>query len=558
MRLASACLALVAFCPALAFAADLEVASRIDRVTVFPNAAVVTRLATVDLALGASSLVFRGLPASLDPASIRVEGAGSAAFSIGGIDVRATPGEARPVIDADLEQRLRGLREERETVQGRLAAAQGKKTAIERYAQASPEKLGPEAKPLDVGQWQTAWDAIGNGLASVNEELRTLQARARDLEAEIAALERARPQPARPGAPKRDVVVMVETPSGSKGELRLSYRVAGAGWMPLYDARLDTGSEGVKPALELIRRAQVSQRTGEDWSDVALAVSTVRINRGATAPDLPPLQVSFYEPPLPAPAGAAARSAAPASRALEARDQMAAQAPAPLAKAEEVQASVEASTFQASFNVPGRVSVPQDAVKTFVLGKRGIAPTLLVKSAPVADETAYLEASFTNEDEAPLLPGEVAIHRDGAYVGKARLKLTATGDTVELGFGADDKVKVTRVPLRRRENEPTWIGQTKTDLREFKTTVKNLHAQPLRISIVDRLPFSENAAIQVEQLRETTPPTEKQVNDKRGVMGWTWDYAPGEQKEIRLAYRLKWPVEREVVFEPKPVAPPRP
>ena len=106
-------------------------------------------------------------------------------------------------------------------------------------------------------------------------------------------------------------------------------------------------------------------------------------------------------------------------------------------------------------------------------------------------------------------------------------------------------------------SEPTWIGQTKSDLREFKTTVKNLHAQPLRITIIDRLPFSENTAIQVEQLRETTPPTDKQVNDKRGVMGWTWDYAPGEQKEIRLAYRLKWPVEREVVFEPKP-NPPRP
>ena len=180
------------------------------------------------------------------------------------------------------------------------------------------------------------------------------------------------------------------------------------------------------------------------------------------------------------------------------------------------------------------------------LGKRSLAPALLVKAAPVVDETAYLEATFVNDDEAPLLPGEVAIHRDGAYVGKARLKLTAPGDTVELGFGADDKVKVTRVPLRRRENEPSWIGQTKTDLREFKTTVKNLHAQPIRITVVDRLPFSENAAIQVEQLRETTPPTEKQVGDKRGVMAWSWDYAPGEQKEIRLAYRLKWPADRDV------------
>jgi uncharacterized protein (TIGR02231 family) len=334
-----------------------------------------------------------------------------------------------------------------------------------------------------------------------------------------------------------------------KGELRVSYRVAGAGWAPLYDARLDTGAKESKPSLELVRRAQVNQRTGEDWADIALAVSTVRVNRGAAAPDLPPLQVSFYEPPAPVAQG----RPAPMSRATEARDEAAARAaaPAPLAKAEEVQASVEAGAFQATFSVPGRVTVPQDASKSFVLNRRALAPNLLVKAAPVVDETAYLEASFANEDEAPLLPGEVAIHRDGAYVGKARLKLTATGDTVELGFGADDRVKVARIPLRRRENETGWIGQTKTDPREFKTTVKNLHAQAIRIAIADRLPFSENAAIQVEQLRETTPPTEKQVNDRRGVMGWTWDYQPGEQKEIRLAYRIRWPAERDVVFEAK-------
>jgi hypothetical protein len=87
--------------------------------------------------------------------------------------------------------------------------------------------------------------------------------------------------------------------------------------------------------------------------------------------------------------------------------------------------------------------------------------------------------------------------------------------------------------------------------------VRNLHARPIRISVVDRLPFSENTEIQVEPLRETTPPTEKQVGDKRGVMAWTWDYAPGEQKEIRLAYHLKWPANRNLSFEPRPVNGPR-
>src|SRR4051812_3116973 len=489
-RLASLAIAGVIVAPGLGLAADVELASRIDRVTVFPDAAVVTRMAALDLPAGASALVLRGLPASLDPASIRVEGEGSSGFAIGGIDVRATPGEAKPVIDAELERRLKALRDERESVQGRIAATQGKKAAIERYAQASPEKLGPEAKPLDVGQWQVAWEAIGSGLSTVNEELRALGARARDLDAEIAALERARPQPIRPGAPRRDVVVAVETASAVKGGLRVSYRGAGAGWAPPYDARLETGAKEAKPALELVRRAQVQQRTGEDWSDVALSVSTVRINRGATAPDLPPLQVAFYEPPPPIAAGRPATM----SRSMESRDQLRAEAPAAaapaLAKAEEVQASVEATAFQATFAVPGRVTVPQDATKSFVLGKRGLAPALLVKAAPVVDETAYLEASFVNDDEAPLLPGEVAIHRDGAVavgrpfqpVGEADLLLLAGRIIPAPGH---DAALVADLLLGRRRRLAQLLDLDRGVLRE-RQPVDDRDADRLRVEVPHR------------------------------------------------------------------------
>ena len=67
------------------------------------------------------------------------------------------------------------------------------------------------------------------------------------------------------------------------------------------------------------------------------------------------------------------------------------------------------------------------------------------------------------------------------------------------------------------------------------------------------MPYAENTAITVEQLRETTPLTERQVEDKRGVMERTWDYQPGESREVRLGYRLKWPAEREIKAEPKPL-----
>ena len=74
----------------------------------------------------------------------------------------------------------------------------------------------------------------------------------------------------------------------------------GARWAPLYDARLDTGTRERKPALELVRRAEIVQQTGEDWSDVALSVSTVRTAKGGSAPELRPLIVRYPQPAAPA------------------------------------------------------------------------------------------------------------------------------------------------------------------------------------------------------------------------------------------------------------------
>ena len=238
------------------------------------------------------------------------------------------------------------------------------------------------------------------------------------------------------------------------------------------------------------------------------------------------------------------------------REQFAGEA-GPRAQAMEVSTTVEAGAFQATFKVPGRVTVPQDTSKSSMLAGRPIEPSLLVKVSPAVDETAYLEVSFVNEDEAPLLPGEVGdpprphLRRQSAPQGHGDGR---HGE--HWALGADDRVKVARVPLRRREAEIVLgSGRPKTDVREFKTTVRNLHAQPIRISVIDRLPFSENGAIRVEELRETTRPIERAVTDKRGVMAWTWDYAPGEQKEIRLAYQIRWPGDRELLYEQKPIGP---
>ena len=563
MRILSAAfIAATALAAAPAHAADIDVSSHIDAVTVYPDGAMVTRLAEVSLPQGASTLLIKGLPSVLDPASLRVEATADGTLAIGAVETRLVPGEAKPVVDAELEAKISGLREESDKVAARIDALDTKRNSVIHYGAADPGKLAG-GKSVDPALWKSAWDAVGDALLQVNEELRVARARKAELAAELATLERARPAQPRPGSPKHDVAIAVETNGELKASLSLVYRVSQAAWTPRYDAKLDTGTKDKKPSLELVRRAEISQRTGEDWQDAKLAVSTVRTQGGTAAPEVTPLIVSFNDAVVEGAFGGVAQRASVTPKAAPAAsvpapmgvpgvsDAAKLESPAPVL-AKPVLATLDAGPFQASFAVAGRVNVPRDgSSKTFALSTATIAPDLIARVAPALDQTAYLDVSFVQNEEAPLLPGEVAVQRDGVFVGKGRFPLVAPGDKATLGVGADDRIKVSRVPVRQKDTEPGWIGSSRAQLSDFKTSVKNLHDSPIQVSVTDRLPVSDSNQIQVEALSSNTPATEKTVADKRGVQAWSFALAPNENKDIRFGWRLKWPFDRDILMHPE-------
>ncbi|GGC89362.1 mucoidy inhibitor MuiA family protein [Chelatococcus reniformis] len=525
-----------------ALAADLPLTTTIDAVTVFPDGALVTRSGDIALPAGSHQVIVAGLPPGLDPASIRVEGSGDQPIVIGSAEIRNLPAALDP--DTEAQRRLRDLRAELAGLNGRIDAAEMQRRAIERFATATPEAAAKEGKPIDVAQWRTAWTAIGEGAADINARLVGLRARGSDLDREIKALEATLERTRHGLAPRRDVTVAVDAAADAKARLKIVYRVGNARWTPIYDARLSTGTDGVPPKIDFVRRASIRQTSGEDWREASLVLSTTRVAGGVAAPDLGTLVATIDEPAM---LRRSSRDAAPPSPAARPRLAEPA-APKELAQpAEEQEAAATAGAFSAEYHIPGRVSVGKDGTaKSVRLASREIEPDLAVKAAPALDPTAYLTARITNADEAALLPGEVLLFRDGAFVGKTRIGLTAAGDRLDLGFGADDRVKIERAPVRRRENDPSWFTSSKYQISDVRTVVTNLHPQPMRVTLVDRIPVSENTAIVIEPLRETTPPTEKQVGDKRGVMAWSWEMRPNEKKEVRVAYRMKWPADRDI------------
>ena len=536
--------AVIAATPALA--GEIRATSQIDAVTVYPDSAMVTRLIRLDLPAGDSTLLANDFPLTLDPSSLRVEGEGSARLMIGAVEARPPlppPAANLPQID----KRIETLRDERTALDGVIASATARRKFAERFAEMSPAGLGEKGEARPLAEWRAAFAAVAEEIATADTVVRDARIKQRDIDREIARLEAER----NATPPKKlEVRIDLAADAAAPALLRVTYAVRGARWTPLYDARLETGSKDRKPSLELVRRAEIVQTTGEDWADVALSVSTVRIARGGAAPELRPWIVRYPAPVQPLARSAVEQGATYAPSAGVVGDQRAELSRAK--KAEEQQATVEAGGFQVMFRIPGRIAVPAgQGSKSFRIASSSIAPELMVHAVPALAETAFLQATFKHAEDAPLLPGRVSIYRDGIFVGRSPMTLAARDETVRLGFGADEKVKIARTVVRKNEGTAGLIGSSKTDEREFKITIRNAHDFPIKVAIEDQLPVSENDEIQVEMLPVSTPPTVRDLRDRRGVMEWTFEAKPGESRDVKFGWRLRWPKDKTVQFTPQ-------
>lgn len=553
MRVIAHCLvttslvALAALAAMPAQAANLEATSSVDAVTVYPDGASVTRVIAVNLPAGDNTVVVDDFPLGLDRASLRVEGEADAKLTIGAIDAK-TPRAESPADLHDIDKRILALKDERQNLQGAIDAANARRKFAEHFAEAAPAGIGDKGEARPISEWREAFTAVSEEVAAAGTAVRDAERKQRDLDREIAKLssDRAIKPPS-----KLEVRLDLAAASATMAKLRVTYNVRNARWTPLYDARLDTGARDRKPALELVRRAEITQTTGEDWSNVALSVSTVRTAQGGNAPELNSLIVQYPQPA--APMASALTSASPLQSLQRAdRGVVALAAPMPMKKTEEQEAVADTGGYQVAFRIQGRVSVgASEESKSLRISTATIVPDLVVRSVPVLDPTAYLEASFHQSEDAPLLPGRIAIYRDGAFVGREQMKPASKDEIVRLGFGADDKVKVERTVVKRNEGSAgLLVATSKTDERSFKTSVRNGHDFPIKVAVDDQLPVSETEDIQVDLLPASTPPTTTNLRDKRGVLEWAFEAKPGESRDIALAWRVRWPKDKGVVMIP--------
>lgn len=521
---------------AVAAAQVTPVDSRITKVTVFSASARVTREATVSVDHGVVRL-FMGIDAfsiDSDSATATVYGAGE----LLGVAVRKIPQATEPqkTIEA-LEKKLADLRLKKQALTDQKETLTKQADFLDSVIDFSKTQIPREIvtrmpKPDELNK---TLSFLGKEFTKINDSRRRIDEKIDNLEKEIrAVIQELNMRQSRSENSRTGIEVLFK--SNKKQQIRIdaSYIANNAGWRPVYRASVSDPPESVTLSM----MAKITQKTGEEWHNVALTVSNAVPLKGGRLPELYPWYISM---PHPAPrARMAEHTMQLAKNAAAFKDQS---LPEKSGAAPQAAATVRRSTLSFEYVMPVPATIASRQEETLLpLFSRSITGTFYDFCAPRRDPHAYLVCK--TKADSQLLPGPVSIFFAGRYVGKMMLDEMQPGEPFVLGLGIDRGVKVKRVKIKDKVKE-TYFGKIERSdvVREmaFRITAENLKDQPVNLKIVDQVPVSKTDRITVSDIRFNPEPQKRNVDDKPGVMRWELTADPHQPVTFDISFSVSYP-----------------
>jgi uncharacterized protein (TIGR02231 family) len=527
----------------------------ITGVTVFRDGARVMRAGTTEVPAGLGRVEIGALPAAADPASVRVA-VRRAGVALLEVEVsrrfRTDPiREDTTRLRADVE-RLRDLVRELEDENTAQTAGLAFLGHLSEAAAASLARAVGAGR-AEYGELSRMAGHLTDGTEGALARRREIAARTRIARRELDAAEQrlaSAEQHRSRSVEYSHVSAVVESDAPGTVMVELSYHVSGASWKPLYDLTL----HGERLTVSYL--AEVTQRTGEDWPQTSLVLSTARQGQHQGLPELRPWYIGRVMPP-PAPYPAApggphmyARTMAPgpgeitgeipvvqpaASMAFGAAAPQAVDLTAEVGQGGEAGAGI-------TYTVARPVEVPADGDphKTTIATFEADA-ALDYLTVPVLAAEAYLRATVAN-GSLLLLPGTARVFHGSEFVGTTALETVAAGEEFEVQLGVDDQIRVER-KLRRRSTSKALVGGTRTVDIAYEITVDNHRDGKAKVSVHDHIPLSRDGDIKVRS-REASPAPAG--IDDLGEITWDLTLERGKPATIKHRFTVEHPANVQV------------
>lgn len=541
---------------------------KITAVTVYSDRAKVTRHASVEIPAGKSIVAFANMSPDLIRDSLRAEGVAPEKVTFGAVSLKELfMTYASSPREQELYKEYEPLKDKQKLIAAERASLQAKREFILGLGQQAKDNLNDEIKrnELKSQQWLMAANDIQAGILDTLKAEVELDIRQRELDSEIKRVQDELHQFGLKQTNAFVVMVPMEAERATKLELDISYQVTNATWSPIYDARLETADE---TKLQIIQYGVVRQRTGEDWENVSLSLSTARPQRDVSIPNLKSTWIDaelisdLAVPPVAA-GGAAdplsewrqkaeARRLSLSSETAPPESEETEYAPVPMVtpirpqagyRARLVPAVIETGGYVSEYKIPGPANVISDGSDTkLMIGNFETQSEMQVHVKPQMSTDAYLVAQMKLKGESPILPGVINLFRDGAFIGKGNIPLLRPDEEYDLSFGIDDQVSVKRNTLKDENKEEGVISKDNVIERQYVTEIENLHSAPITVVVKETIPSSKNEKVVVEVRKDfTTGGYVMDAKNIKGLMHWKFEMPAKDKKEFKLGWGVTWP-----------------
>lgn len=331
-------------------------------------------------------------------------------------------------------------------------------------------------------------------------------------------------------------------------EIALSYSVGNITWRTSYDARLIETNNG-KHKVNITCYANITQRTGEDWEDVNISLTTAKPS-SAQIPDIYPAYLEAYK-------------RKPVTKTLQSNEEQIedgfydeemeeAEAPydeeLPEAEASPPGESLEApdkpsysevsdSTINKTFHLDGIHSIFSNGdPHTLTIFETELPTSLTYETVPKIVEYVYLKGRIKNSTTYPFLSGKLNIIRKSGYIGSGTMKYVAPNESFDMSFGIDEDIKVRRVCIKD-ELKKDKVGFNQHRYFGYDIELKSFKDNTEQVSIKENIPVSELKEVKVKLKDNTT--TGYELNEKEGIIEWKINIDNGKKKHFLLYYEIE-------------------
>ena len=214
-------------------------------------------------------------------------------------------------------------------------------------------------------------------------------------------------------------------------------------------------------------------------------------------------------------------------------------------ESEVIAVNQQQAQFGYEFDIKQLLTLPDGGKTTTTeISRHQLPATYEYRGIPKIDKESFLVADATDWQKLNLMEGEANVYFDNSFVGKSILDPNVSSDTLHFSMGRDQSIRVQRIKVSESSTR-RFFGSNQEQTMKWRISVKNNRQESVNITVFDQAPISRNTSIEVsmEEL------SDGQFDNQTGIIKWPLQLQPGEQRDLILQYKVKYPKNRRLNIE---------